>query len=182
MPATRTAAATLALGLVMAVCLLLRPQGRYPTVAEFPGHNNALQVYGDPQGRVMRRSDDGHLALGGVVDGGPAGGAPCARAQDRRSRALQGLSLQQQEEEGGTLAAAPAAGGGIVFPALEESTVMFLHVFKCAGSTLRCGVYYCRFSSGGLGGFQQTWKSAKKVGTWKFGKWEAKYLCVKLPY
>ncbi|CAB1099895.1 unnamed protein product [Ectocarpus sp. CCAP 1310/34] len=53
-------------------------------------------------------------------------------SQQRRSRALQGLSWQQD----GALAAAPASDGG-VFPALEESTVMFLHVFKCAGSTLR---------------------------------------------
>lgn len=40
-------------------------------------------------------------------------------------------------------------GAGARFPALEGSTVMFLHIFKCAGSTLRCGrIYFVR-----LGGF-----------------------------
>lgn len=140
MAATRTAAAAaaLALGLVVAVCLLLRQEGRYPTIlAEFPGDNNALRVYGDPRRRVVRRSDDRHIARRGAVDGRTARGPPSVPSQQRRSRALQGLSWQQDE---GALAAASAADGG-VFPAPEESTVMFLHVFKCAGSTLRCGVY-----------------------------------------
>ncbi|CAM9624712.1 unnamed protein product [Ectocarpus sp. 4 AP-2014] len=135
MAATRTAAAAaLALGIVVAACLLLRQEGRYTTIlAEFPGDNNALRVYGDPRRQVVRRSYDRHIARGGAADGGTARGPPSVPSQQRRSRALQGLSWQQDE---GALAAAPAADGG-VFPALEESTVMFLHVFKCAGSTLR---------------------------------------------
>ncbi|CAM9133356.1 unnamed protein product [Ectocarpus sp. 12 AP-2014] len=136
MAATRTAAAAAALTLclVVAVCLLLSQGGRYPTIlVEFPGDNNALRVYGDPRRRVERRSDDRHIARGGAVDGGTARGPPSVPSQQRRSRALQGLSWQQDT---GALVAAPPAEGG-VFPALEESTVMFLHVFKCAGSTLR---------------------------------------------
>ncbi|CAM9377067.1 unnamed protein product [Ectocarpus fasciculatus] len=138
---TRTAAAALALGLaVVTACLLLRPEGQYPSTnpGEFPGDNTALRDYGDPKRRVT--DDDRHtIARGGAVDGGGGTARGAARfvisqEEERRGRALQGLGWQQGE---GALAATPSADGGGVFPALEESTVMFLHVFKCAGSTLR---------------------------------------------
>lgn len=50
----------------------------------------------------------------------------------RELRIFRNVTLDFSESsEGGPV------GGPVGFPALEESTLMFLHVFKCAGSTLR---------------------------------------------
>lgn len=38
---------------------------------------------------------------------------------------------------GGERGDGASAGGLVEYPPLEKSTVMFLHVFKCAGSTTR---------------------------------------------
>lgn len=45
---------------------------------------------------------------------------------------------------GGPGGSGDGSGGAVGFPPLEESTLMFLHVFKCAGSTLR-SVSFFRF-------------------------------------
>lgn len=69
------------------------------------------------------------------------------RKRQRRKRNAQRLNLGASERGGVASVGAEikwaedeTRGVAAVnrFPPLEDSTVMFLHVFKCAGSTLRC--------------------------------------------